>query len=338
MKIGIIIEPNISPKEIVQLGQLAESYGIDALWTPSHSSARDPFMALTPLAFHSEKIRLGTIALSPFEVHPLKIIHSLFTLNEYSKGRASAVVGVGGGVLNAAGLRPTRRVRALRECIDILRAASEQEMLQYKGEIYQVTTYQPFPWKTFVPPRVYVAGSKDQLVRMSTKQADGVMFSDVTVPMMSGRMEIINEGLAAAGRSREEFHVNNLVALHINEDRDAAVREAREKMWIRGMVEPFYTKDFLDSKDREVVAQNWNSFMHAFKNKTHIVEGVSDRIMDALVKGLTLTGGPDDIDDIVERLQQFRTAGLDEIALRTYSNPAYAIKMIGEHILPMMAP
>ena len=39
---------------------------------------------------------MGPVALSPFELHPLKMANALLTLNEISGGRANLVIGGGG--------------------------------------------------------------------------------------------------------------------------------------------------------------------------------------------------------------------------------------------------
>ncbi len=336
MKIDVIIEPESSPDEITELGALAESYDLRALWTPSHSSARDPFMALSELARTSSKIRLGTIALSPFEVHPLKIAHSLFTLNEFSNGRACIVVGVGGGALTAAGLKPKRRVRALQECVEILKRAATDDVLKYEGEIYRVNNYQPFPWTMPAAPIIYVGGSKDQLVRMSARVADGVMFSDITLALLDSRMRLIEEGLASKGRTKEDFRISNLIAWHVKDNKDEAIKEAREKMWVRGMVERWYISPFLNDKDCDLVESHMGSFIKAFTGKTHVIEGVPERILEALVDNLTLTGDPSGLDEIVDRIKKFRDGGVTELALRLYRDPATSIKMIGERVLPAL--
>ena len=75
MRIHFILEP-ASAEEFLALGQLAEELGFDALWTANHASARDPFMSFSVLARESSRIRVGPVAVSPFELHPLKMATS----------------------------------------------------------------------------------------------------------------------------------------------------------------------------------------------------------------------------------------------------------------------
>ena len=89
MKIHVILEPDITPDQLVEIGLLAESLDIAGLWVQNYAVGADPFMSLVPLARESSRIRLGVVIVSPYETHPAKMATSLLTLNEYSKGRAS---------------------------------------------------------------------------------------------------------------------------------------------------------------------------------------------------------------------------------------------------------
>ena len=149
MQIDIALEPGNTPDEVAELGALAERYGIATLWITNDPVARDAFLCLSALARASRRIRVGVMAISPFEMHPLKMANSLLTLNELSGGRASILVGGGGAFLGNARFRPQRRVRAVAECIDILKQASPAQPLTYEGEIYTVRNYHPpgrAPW------------------------------------------------------------------------------------------------------------------------------------------------------------------------------------------------
>ena len=122
MKIHLILEP-ASADEFLMLGKLAEQYGFEAVWTDNHMAARDPFMAYSVLARESSSIRMGPVAISPFELHPLKMANQLLTLNEFSNGRANIVVGGGGGTIIAMHLKSGRyamhpqMVRGVRDAV-----------------------------------------------------------------------------------------------------------------------------------------------------------------------------------------------------------------------------
>jgi len=71
-------------------------------------------------------------------LHPLKLATSLLTLNELSAGRAALVIGRGGEWLFKMEFAQERRVKTLREAIDIVRQVCivGQDGLNYGGEIF----------------------------------------------------------------------------------------------------------------------------------------------------------------------------------------------------------
>ena len=105
MRLDLVLEPD-SPQRFAELGLLAERLGFGVVWTANHISARDPFMSFMALAERSSTVRMGPVAISPYELHPVKIANQLLTLNEQANGRASIVVGGGGGAVIGMGLKP----------------------------------------------------------------------------------------------------------------------------------------------------------------------------------------------------------------------------------------
>ena len=236
MKIDIILNEFSSPTEVKDLGLLAESFGLRAIWSSSYVSQRDPFMTLCPLAEASSKILMGPLAISPYETHPLKMANALHTLNEMSGGRAGIFVGGGGGILRGMRIKPERRLTAVRECVEILKQASADHMLQYEGDFYGIRDYQP-DWATSRPPQIYVAASAPRMLLLATKHADGLMMSDIPLERLEERMTVIRDGLAQNERDAKNFSVNNFWAWHVKRDKDASIREARRELVWRGVLE-----------------------------------------------------------------------------------------------------
>ena len=123
MEIDIILNEFASPQEALELGLMAERYGARGVWSSNYGWSRDPFFTLSLLAHQSSRIRLGPMAVSPAELHPLKMANLLFSLNELSRGRAMIMVGGGGAVLQAIGGKRERMIGHARECLEILGCA-----------------------------------------------------------------------------------------------------------------------------------------------------------------------------------------------------------------------
>jgi hypothetical protein len=69
------------------------------------------------------------------------------------------------------------------------------------------------------------------------------------------------------------------------------------------------------------------------KNETS-VEGVPDRLLDICVDKLTLTGGVNELDRIIEHLLEFKGLGVTEVCLELKNHQEHGIKLLGERVLP----
>ena len=338
MRIHFVLEPS-SAEEFLELGQLAEGHGFAAVWTANHLSARDPFLSFSVLARESRRIRMGPVAISPFELHPLKMANQLLTLNELSGGRANLVVGGGGGTMIGMNLKSGRyvmhpqMVRGARECVEFLKSVSPDAPLDYTGKLFQVTGYQP-TWATDASPLIYVGATKRHMLRMAARVADGVMFSDLTLGRLNETMALLGEALSEHGRGTDSYRINNLFAWHVKPNRQEASSEARRKLWVRGMVERWYIAPALDDDECNLVENNMPGIIKAYMTNSPVIEGIPDAIVDKLVDELTFTGDLSDVDRLIERFWTFKNAGVNEMSLRLYDQPADSIRLIADVIGP----
>ncbi len=339
MRIDLIIEPDKSAEDVIALGQLAESLGFGAVWMPNKPDGMDPFTIFGVLARCTSKIKMGPIAISPFELHPLKMAASLLTLNELSDGRATIVIGGGGGTMEAMGVEPKKRLTAVKECVEILKMASQGAVMNYDGDIFPLRSPRNAgsTWVKAKPPQIYVGANKEKMIRLSARSADGILMSDIPMPILANLANIAHDALKEVGKSKADFPINNFFAWHVKKDKDAAIREARRWLALRGMRRTEYLAPFLNEEDLELVRTNLIAFVNAWRNNTHIIEGIPDRIVNALVDGLTLCGDFDDLDRIIDELKEFERKGLNEIALRIYDDPVGSIRLIGERVIPALS-
>ena len=335
MRIDLIVESNMPPDRIAALGRMAEGYGLGGIWVSSMLDARDPFLNFAELARTSRTIRMGPIAVSPFELHPLKIATSLLTLNELSGGRAQIVIGGGGGTMTAMDLKPTRRVRAVQEALEILGLAGRGEALNYQGEVFRIRGYHP-SWVKSAPPVVYAGANRIQMQRMAARAADGIMLSDKIIAQVREARAVVDPILAEHGRDHAAFRVNNFWAWHVKESREEAEREARIWLALRGVLMKVNHRYFMNEADMNIVEEKRGAFFEALRKKTPVIEGVPDRIVKLLVDNLTSCASLATLDQEIERLREFERAGLTEIALRIYEQPEATIKVLGERVVPAL--
>jgi 5,10-methylenetetrahydromethanopterin reductase len=335
MDIDLILEPDRSPAEIRELGLLAERYGIRTLWASNYASARDVFLSLVPLAQATQRLGIGVLVVSPWEMHPLKMANSLLTLNEYCDGRAQLVVSGGGEWCGVMGVGHERRVRAVREAIEIIRRAATGKPLNYKGKLYQSYGYNA-AWAKQRAPLVYAGASKPQMLRMGAECADGVMMSDVTLHYVTDMVGVVRRRQVELGQANRPLRISNFWAWHVKEDQEASLKEARREMILRGWLARYHLEPFMSQEDCDFIEAHKSAFLKAWTDRSGDIKGVPQRIIDKLIENFSCSGDLATVDRHIETLRGFAAAGLTEIALRLHDDPDAAIHVIGEHVVPAL--
>lgn len=338
MQIHVLLEPDQTPDQLTTLAGLCEQAGVHTMWLQNYVSCRDSFMALVPAALATRRVRLGVCVVSPWEMHPVKMANSLLTLNEYSSGRASLVIGGGGEWVARLALSPVKRVRAVREAIELVRGGLAGKSLTYQGELYKAYGYRPQfgIGGSLAAPLVYAGANQAQMLRATVPVADGVMYSDMTHQLIDATVARTREALAAKGMAAAGYRINNIWAWHIKADGQVARREACREMLLRGLLDPWYLGSFLSEEDCATVERLKPAFFKAFRDRTGIIQGVPEPIIDALIRNFTITGTPDELERRMPELQAFAKAGVTELNFRLHDDPAYAIRLIGERVVPAL--
>jgi hypothetical protein len=340
VEVDIILEPDMTPRQLVELGQAAEGFGVRALWMSNYFAHWDPFVALAPVAAATTRLRLGALALSPFEMHPLKIANAVLSLNELSGGRAEVSIGAGEGNLDAMALgKPAKIVAAVREAVEIVIAAGRGGLRQsgYRGEHFQVTYPCAYGWLKAPPPIVYLGAYRHQMMRAGARVADGVYIGCTPVEILPPAIAAIRAGLARRERAKDGFKINSFWAWHLKKNRAEGYRESRRELaWRARKLDPELINLFLAPEDVQLVRDHWDDFVAAWFDRSGNVKGVPDRITNALCEGFTSTGGLEDLDREIARFRRFGEAGQTTISLRLHDDPMEALEIIGRHVVPAL--
>ena len=340
MQIDIILEPDLTPAQVAEIAVAAEGYGFRTLWHSNYHQNPDAFMALIPAAQQTSRIRLGVLAISPYEIQPLKIGNALLTLNEFSNGRAVVGIGGGGSVMSAAGITfspQLRMVRGVREAIEITQAVVSGEPSRgYKGEVFGIARPFHHKWKTAETAQVFACSTGPKMLRMAGMVADGVQMSDVTPEKIEHHMASLREGLAAREKPADDFRIGNFWAWHIKADAERSMYEARRELVFRGeMLPPKYDMlPYVTEDERALVIEKWQNFAKAFWTRSGVIEDVPEDIVNRLIAGCASAGGLDAIDAQIERFRVFEKAGLTELSIRLFDDPMDGLKIVAEHVLP----
>jgi len=174
------------------------------------------------------------------------------------------------------------------------------------------------------------------MLRAAARYADGIMVSDFVVEQVRKARTIVDASLTEAGRDTTTFPMNNFWAWHVKESREEAEREARIWLTVRGTLYPPHIDAVLEPDEAAIVNRNINAFIRAYNKKSDVIEGVPDSIVHKLTQRCTSACSLRDLDQEIDRLRRFQAAGLTEIALRIYENPAETIRILGERVVPAL--
>lgn len=165
MKFGLMLPNKGKPygdvNLLLELALSAENAGWEGffIWDHigggGHSPTIDPWVCLSAIASHTNKIRLGTMITPLSRRRPWKVAREITTLDHLSQGRVTLGIGLGdfknkdfkdlGEVYN-----PRKRAAMLDESLEIIAGLQSGQPLNYEGKYYQVSQalFQPTPIQT----------------------------------------------------------------------------------------------------------------------------------------------------------------------------------------------
>jgi probable F420-dependent oxidoreductase len=198
--------------------QLAEASGFDSVWVSDHlfldwskyggssepRGALECWTTLGGVAGCTERVRIGSMALCNDFRNPALLAKMAATLDLLSGGRLE--LGIGAGwyepEFRAAGIEmdpPATRIRRLGEAVEIVRALLRGEEVTFKSDNYTIdgAICRPLP-RQDPPPRVWIGGKGDLLLKTAARHADGWNFSWI------GSIDAYEERSRAADRACED--------------------------------------------------------------------------------------------------------------------------------------
>jgi alkanesulfonate monooxygenase SsuD/methylene tetrahydromethanopterin reductase-like flavin-dependent oxidoreductase (luciferase family) len=333
MEIDIVLDSHLSSGEFKELGLLAEQYGINTVWNASYLDGRDPFSNMAELARASSTIKLAPMALNGYEMHPFRIAMALLTLGELCHGRVETMIGGGGEVVMSLDIPFEKRVRYVRETIEIVKGCTSKRPFSYSGELFKIKHYDP-QWIKEPPPFVYAGANKPQMLNMAAKHADGIFMSDLSLMLATNAIESVFSRMDELGRDKSAMRFNNFMAWYVYDDLKEARHEARRWIGFRALFREYMMREFMTADEFKIIMQHIPEIYAMAPKNESSVAGVPDSLLDLCVDKLTLTSTPDNLDGIIEHLLEFKAAGITHTCLELKKHQAQGIKLLGEKILP----
>ncbi len=236
MKLGcqMAFNERTSPAFIAAAGQLVEECGVHSLWVPEHvlffpeyasrypytengkiqgdpTSLLEPLTALTWIAGHTNKLRLGTGILLVPQRNPVYTAKQIASLDYLSNGRVDFGIGIGWlkEEFAALGVPWEDRAGRTRECVELMVNLWSEEISSYQGKYFQLEpAYQnPKPVQQPHPPLFFGGESLPALRRVAT-QGQGWFGFNMSPEALEGHLVSLQQELEKVGRSRDDILVN----------------------------------------------------------------------------------------------------------------------------------
>jgi alkanesulfonate monooxygenase SsuD/methylene tetrahydromethanopterin reductase-like flavin-dependent oxidoreductase (luciferase family) len=249
-------------KEMLALSVEAERCGVfDSIWAGDSLAAKPRLEAITLLsavAARTERVKLGPACFASFPLrHPILLAYQWASFDVVSEGRSIMVAcqgarGTGSGDSEtewaAMGLDLSERARRMEEGIDILRKLWAGNNVSHQGRFYQFKelTIEPKPVQNPCPiwiannPHVFGASEKllNHIARRVARMADGWQTTFVTPEGFKLAWDRIVQQGKEIGKDVSQMPRCLYYNCHINEDRDAALRESKE------FLDAYYTANY----------------------------------------------------------------------------------------------
>ncbi|MGD9881400.1 LLM class flavin-dependent oxidoreductase [Reyranella sp.] len=178
---GISMDGRAPIGEIAAQARAAEEGGASTLWIACHLFLRDPITTAALALGATKRIRIALMAMSPYSTHPVFIAMAAATLEEMYPGRVTLCLGVGAPRdLEAAGIDAPRPLVSISETVKICRALLAGEMVDFQGQVFHAAGRRLANGGRNVP--IVLAASRPNMLRLSGREADGVLISAATSP------------------------------------------------------------------------------------------------------------------------------------------------------------
>lgn len=269
-----------APRELVELGVLAERHGFDSVTVSDHfqpwrhNGGHAPFSLawMTAVGERTEHISIGTSVMTPtFRYNPAVVAQAFATMGCLYPGRI--ILGVGTGeALNEiatgfAGEWPEfkERFARLREAVDLMRQLWSGDRVDFEGEYYRTSGASIYDVPEGGIP-VYVAAGGPVVARYAGRAGDGfICTSGKGMELYTEKLlPAVAEGAEKAGRSING--IDRMIEIKLSYDTDAEAALENTRFWAplsltseqkHSIDDPIEMEAAADALPIEQVAKRW---------------------------------------------------------------------------------
>jgi probable F420-dependent oxidoreductase len=204
-----------SPEAIVAAAKQAEEVGFDAIFVNDHivvgddarsapwTNVYDPFVAMSCIAAHTSRIRIGvSVLIMPYR-NPIATAKALATLDQMSGGRLTVGVGAGWNEAEFAALGVPFRERGARtnEYLRLWQACWAPGRASFAGKFVSFADMHVNPKPVQQPhPPIWIGGASDAALRRATRFAAVWQPTPLPVSQLVERRDALRRACETTGR------------------------------------------------------------------------------------------------------------------------------------------
>ena len=310
-----VLDPSLTTHDLVQLAVFAEQHGYDAAFMPEAWS-RDAICIVAAFACATERIEIGTAAISlPVRSHATVGMASA-TIDDLSEGRFILGIGVGHERTTTRwhGLPYEPSLEWMREYVEVIRRIHRREVMDFEGTRVKSTHYRLGfePRREHVP--IWIAVLKPGMMRLAGEVADGMLMYFSPLSYVEVGRAAVEEGLATAGRTRESFDLGLMIPTCVTDDPAAARAIARRQVaWYNNL--PFYNDMFRIAgfeTEADRLREAWAKIRQRDPEGNTWTQldtgGTEQHVTDEMADAVVVIG---DADRCAARIEEYVAAGVD---------------------------
>lgn len=310
-RIGVGFWGGMSVNELIDCVSLADQKGYESAYLIE--SFADAFGVLSACARETSTIILATGVATVFTRNPTTIATAAATVDTLSAGRFRLGLGIGHSEIHQArdNLEPgrpfpfDRPLRRLRETTDVVRTilqcAAEGRLVNYSGQIFQITDYEPWlhPYRDTIP--CYFGALADKTLALAGEIADGVLPIFVPLDSVAGVVSAVRRGARRAGRDPSAIDIGCYLPCCVSPDLAAAKRDMQYVTAIHITAYGLYAQYFERHGHAETVAR-----MRPCAARGDM-DGAAALVTDGMVDAFAVYGSAE---QCARKIARYREAGV----------------------------
>ncbi len=335
VKFGLMLK--LAPYEqMTKLAMLAEHLGFDSLWVPDHlvleayeSLCPEAWCILSALATCTDRATLGTSVTDPYRRHPAVLAQTVATLDLISRGRA--ILGLGAGeAMNTDpyGIPRDRRIRRMRETVEILRKLWTCKITDYDGRVFKISqAFLQVPPVQKPGPRIYLAANSPKTRQLVGRYGDGWLAEMISPERYKADLNDVKNAAQEAGRNLGDIDVTCVVTTAVSQDgetaRKAALSQAKRRfLWWPKQLQVYgyrVTEEF-----------DWNHLTVRRDTAKRIGEHIPE-VPDKPCEDVTIFGTPD---DCIGKIERYIESGVNHFEFEIVGPYAATCQILAKKVIP----